>query len=48
MNRRPWIWLVAGTAEGRAAAIALLGLSIPVRVQLVSERARRPYRDLED
>lgn len=45
-RRRSWIWLVAGTGDGVWAARQLLGLAVPVQVQVVSPRACRAYGQL--
>ena len=40
---RHWVWLVAGTGEGPAAAALLLELGVAVGVQVVTTRACRAY-----
>ena len=43
---RNWVWLVAGTGEGPAAAAQLLDLGLAVGVQVVTARACRTYGHL--
>ena len=43
---RHWVWLVAGTGEGPAAAALLLELGVAVGVQVVTARACRAYGHL--